>query len=260
VFWTIRRLADLRGEAPRIDHLRRAQRIDLGNEPAAKPAGVLAGEPDDVLRLMFLSCHPVLSTPAQVALTLRLIGGLTAAEIGRAFLVTEQVIRQWIAEAKRALTEQRVAFDLPQGAELVERLSSVLEVVYLIFNEDYTTTGPAGPWSNCRPPRRFSLSNPTSPASPPEWSARSGPHPDGADHTFEMRTFAPGVGVPEDPVCGSMNASVGQGLTGAAPTTYRVSQGKRLGRAGTVEITADPDGTVWVGGAATSHVQGTITL
>jgi PhzF family phenazine biosynthesis protein len=89
-----------------------------------------------------------------------------------------------------------------------------------------------------------------------------GAHPAGSDHTFEMRTFAPGVGVPEDPVCGSMNASVGQWLTatGAAPSTYRVSQGARVGRAGTVEITAEADGTVWVGGATARLICGTITL
>jgi PhzF family phenazine biosynthesis protein len=89
-----------------------------------------------------------------------------------------------------------------------------------------------------------------------------GAYPDGSDHAFEMRTFAPGVGVPEDPVCGSMNASVGQWLTasGAAPPVYRVSQGSRIGRAGTVEIAADPDGTVWVGGAAVSYIRGIITL
>ena len=89
-----------------------------------------------------------------------------------------------------------------------------------------------------------------------------GAYPAGSEHAFELRTFAPGAGVPEDPVCGSMNASVGQWLTatGAAPAAYRVSQGARLNRAGTVEITADPDGTVWVGGAATSYIRGTITL
>jgi PhzF family phenazine biosynthesis protein len=89
-----------------------------------------------------------------------------------------------------------------------------------------------------------------------------GAYPAGSGHAFELRTFAPGAGVPEDPVCGSMNASVGQWLTatGAAPAAYRVSQGARLNRAGTVEITADPDGTVWVGGAATSYIRGTITL
>jgi PhzF family phenazine biosynthesis protein len=89
-----------------------------------------------------------------------------------------------------------------------------------------------------------------------------GAYPGGSEHAFELRTFAPGVGVPEDPVCGSMNASVGQWLiaTGAAPSAYRVSQGARMGRAGTVEITADADGTVWVGGAATGCIRGTITL
>ena len=89
-----------------------------------------------------------------------------------------------------------------------------------------------------------------------------GAYPDGSEHAFEMRTFAPGVGVAEDPACGSMNASVGQWLTttGAAPSAYRVSQGARVGRAGTIEITADTDGTVWVGGAATGCIRGTITL
>ena len=89
-----------------------------------------------------------------------------------------------------------------------------------------------------------------------------GAYPDGSEHAFEMRTFAPGAGVAEDPVCGSMNASVGQWLTttGAAPSAYRVSQGARVGRAGTIEITADTDGTVWVGGAATGCIRGTIIL
>jgi PhzF family phenazine biosynthesis protein len=89
-----------------------------------------------------------------------------------------------------------------------------------------------------------------------------GAYPDGSEHAFEMRTFAPGVGVAEDPVCGSMNASVGQWLTttGAAPSSYRVSQGARVGRAGTIEIIADADGTVWVGGATTGCIRGTITL
>jgi PhzF family phenazine biosynthesis protein len=89
-----------------------------------------------------------------------------------------------------------------------------------------------------------------------------GAYPAGSAHAFELRTFAPRVGVPEDPVCGSMNASVGQWLTttGAAPQAYRVSQGARVGRAGTVEITADADGTVWVGGACVVRIHGTITL
>jgi len=89
-----------------------------------------------------------------------------------------------------------------------------------------------------------------------------GAYPDGSGHAFEMRTFAPRVGVAEDPACGSMSASVGQWLTatGAAPSAYRVSQGARVGRAGTIEITAHADGTVWVGGAATGRIRGTITL
>jgi PhzF family phenazine biosynthesis protein len=89
-----------------------------------------------------------------------------------------------------------------------------------------------------------------------------GPYPDGSGHAFELRTFAPRVGVPEDPACGSMNASVGQWLiaTGAAPSSYRVSQGTRLGRAATIEVTGDADGTVWVGGAVTACIRGTITL
>lgn len=86
-----------------------------------------------------------------------------------------------------------------------------------------------------------------------------GAYPDGSEHAFEMRTFAPGAGIAEDPVCGSMNASVGQWLTrtGAVSGSYRVSQGHRLGRAGDVTITADPDGTVWVGGATNSLFRGT---
>ncbi|MFJ6081755.1 PhzF family phenazine biosynthesis protein [Streptomyces sp. NPDC092369] len=89
-----------------------------------------------------------------------------------------------------------------------------------------------------------------------------GAYPEGSRHRFELRTFAPGVGVPEDPACGSMNAAVGQWLTsiGAAPSSYRVSQGTRLGRAASIEITADADGTVWVSGAAVVCVRGTITL
>ncbi|WP_329258602.1 PhzF family phenazine biosynthesis protein [Streptomyces sp. NBC_01478] len=89
-----------------------------------------------------------------------------------------------------------------------------------------------------------------------------GAHPDGHRHRFELRTFAPGAGVPEDPACGSMNAGVGQWLTstGGAPSSYRVSQGTRLGRAASIEITADADGTVWVSGSAVVCVRGTVTL
>jgi PhzF family phenazine biosynthesis protein len=86
-----------------------------------------------------------------------------------------------------------------------------------------------------------------------------GAYPDGSDHAFEMRTFAPGAGVPEDPVCGSMNAAVGQWLTriGAVSGSYRVSQGRRLGRAGDITITPDPDGTLWVGGSTNTLFRGT---
>src|SRR5688572_13565762 len=95
---------------------------------------------DDLLRLVFISCHPVLSTEARVALTLRLLGGLTTEEIARAFLVSEPAIAQRIVRAKRTLAEKRVPFEVPRGAELAVRLASVLEVIYLIFNEGYTAT------------------------------------------------------------------------------------------------------------------------
>jgi predicted RNA polymerase sigma factor len=95
---------------------------------------------DDLLRLVFTACHPVLSTEARVALTLRLLGGLTTVEIARAFLVPEPTIAQRIVRAKRTLQEAEVPFEAPRGAELSERLASVLEVIYLIFNEGYTAT------------------------------------------------------------------------------------------------------------------------
>jgi RNA polymerase sigma-70 factor, ECF subfamily len=95
---------------------------------------------DDLLRLVFVSCHPVLSTEARVALTLRLLGGLTTEEIARAFLAPEPTIAQRIVRAKRTLTEKRVPFEVPRGSELSARLSSVLEVIYLIFNEGYSAT------------------------------------------------------------------------------------------------------------------------
>nr|WP_020466106.1 DUF6596 domain-containing protein [Singulisphaera acidiphila] len=95
---------------------------------------------DDLLRLVFTTCHPVLSTEARVALTLRLLGGLTTEEIARAFLVSEPTVAQRIVRAKRTLTEKQVPFEVPRGAELTARLESVLEVIYLIFNEGYTAT------------------------------------------------------------------------------------------------------------------------
>ncbi|MFB7592469.1 sigma-70 family RNA polymerase sigma factor [Streptomyces sp. NPDC056169] len=134
-----------------LDHLRRNQRLERKQEQLAHELGQRQerqqgpdarqdDEPDDVLRLVFLSCHPVLPTEARAALTLRLLGGLTAEEIARAFLVTETVITQRVAGAKRTLAEQRVPFELPDGDHLAERLSSVLEVIYLIFNEGYSAT------------------------------------------------------------------------------------------------------------------------
>jgi RNA polymerase sigma factor (sigma-70 family) len=95
---------------------------------------------DDLLRLVFTSCHPVLSREARVALTLRLLGGLTTDEIARAFVVPEPTIAQRIVRAKRTLADKQVPFEVPRGAELRTRLSSVLEVIYLVFNEGYTAT------------------------------------------------------------------------------------------------------------------------
>ena len=141
------------GKHRAIDHLRRTQRLvrkheELGHEleawhdPAATgPDAALDDEiGDGLLRLMFTACHPVLSTEARVALTLRLLGGLTTAEIARAFLLAEPAMAQRIVRAKRALSEAHVPFEVPRGAERAARLSSVLEVVYLIFNEGYTAT------------------------------------------------------------------------------------------------------------------------
>ena len=95
---------------------------------------------DDLLRLMFIACHPVLSTEARVALTLRLLGGLTTEEIARAFLVPVPTVAQRIVRAKRILAEARVPFEMPGQAELADRLASVLEVIYLVFNEGYSAT------------------------------------------------------------------------------------------------------------------------
>jgi predicted RNA polymerase sigma factor len=95
---------------------------------------------DDLLRLVFTACHPVLSTEARVALTLRSLGGLTTDEIARAFLVPEPTIAQRIVRAKRTLAEARVPFEVPGAAERAERLAAVLEVIYLVFNEGYSAT------------------------------------------------------------------------------------------------------------------------
>jgi RNA polymerase sigma factor (sigma-70 family) len=124
-----------------IDHLRRSQRLERKHEQLAHELEQQQDpEQDDVLRLMFISCHPVLPTEARVALTLRLLGGLTAEEIARAFLVNEPRIARRIASAKRTLAEEQVPFELPDDSVLAERLSSVLEVIYLIFNEGYSAT------------------------------------------------------------------------------------------------------------------------
>jgi RNA polymerase sigma factor (sigma-70 family) len=136
-----------------IDELRRNKLLErkhaeLGHEiearnEAAQPdldAAIDDQVGDDLLRLVFTACHPVLSTEARVALTLRLLGGLTTEEIARAFLVPEPTLAARIVRAKRTLAEERVPFEVPRGEELAARLSSVLEVVYLIFNEGYSAT------------------------------------------------------------------------------------------------------------------------
>ena len=136
-----------------IDMLRRRSRLEQshgllareleGRGAAAEQEAQLALEDevgDDLLRLIFTTCHPVLSTEARVALTLRLLGGLTTAEIARAFLVSEPTVAQRIVRAKRRLADEHVPFELPAGEELATRRSSVLEVVYLVFNEGYAAS------------------------------------------------------------------------------------------------------------------------
>ncbi len=136
-----------------IDLLRRGKLVErkheeLGHELAAKlelaapDLVAVIDDPvgDDLLRLVFIACHPVLSTEARVALTLRLLSGLTTEEIARAFLVPETTVAQRIVRAKRTLAAARVPFEVPRGAELAARLASVLEVVYLVFNEGYAAT------------------------------------------------------------------------------------------------------------------------
>ncbi len=141
-----------------IDRLRRNDRLErkleeLGHEVAAQQEmSVFSGVADfdavidddrvedDLLRLMFICCHPVLSTEARTALTLRLLGGLTTEEIARAFLVSEQTVAQRIVRAKRTLASEKIPFEVPPQAERAARLASVLEVIYLIFNEGYAAT------------------------------------------------------------------------------------------------------------------------
>ncbi|MEI2457144.1 RNA polymerase sigma factor [Lysobacter firmicutimachus] len=136
-----------------IDRLRRKKLLDRKHEEIGRE--IEAGQDeieeaffdrldddigDDLLRLVFISCHPVLSTEARVALTLRLLGGLTTDEIARAFLAAEPTIAQRIVRAKRTLADAQVPFEVPRGEELEQRLASVLEVIYLVFNEGYSAT------------------------------------------------------------------------------------------------------------------------
>ena len=136
-----------------IDHLRRNQMLagkheEIGRELEARQergaqeieAALDDEVGDDLLRLVFTACHPVLSAEARVALTLRMLGGLTTEEIARAFLAPEPTIAQRIVRAKRTLADKKVPFEVPRGSELAARLSSVLEVIYLIFNEGYAAT------------------------------------------------------------------------------------------------------------------------
>lgn len=136
-----------------IDHLRRSQLVDRKHDQLGRAiddarvpaeAELVAALDDDVgddlLRLVFTACHPLLAPESRVALTLRLLGGLTTPEIARAFLVPEATVAQRIVRAKRTLADARVGFEVPRGPELAARLASVLEVLYLIFNEGYTAS------------------------------------------------------------------------------------------------------------------------
>jgi RNA polymerase sigma-70 factor, ECF subfamily len=136
-----------------IDEHRRRQLLErkpgaleeeaYGRRPRGTPdleAAIDEGVGDDLLRLVLIACHPVLSTEARVALTLRLLGGLTTEEIARAYLVPEPTVAQRIVRAKRTLAEAHVPFEVPRGEELAARLPSVLEVIYLVFNEGYAAT------------------------------------------------------------------------------------------------------------------------
>src|SRR2546423_2527021 len=135
------------GKRRAIDLIRRQDRYDRKlveiardletEEPGPELPGTIE---DDLLRLIFTACHPVLSVPARCALTLRVLGGLTTEEIARAYLVPEPTIGQRISRAKRTLGQADVPFEVPEGAELATRLGAVLEVIYLIFNEGYAAT------------------------------------------------------------------------------------------------------------------------
>jgi RNA polymerase sigma factor (sigma-70 family) len=138
------------GKRRAIDRLRRREvaerkqgKIEIGEEgdPLAQLDDAIDDDVgDDLLRLVFTCCHPVLSSDSRVALTLRLLGGLTTEEIARAFLVPEPTIAQRIVRAKKTIAHERIPFEVPRGDELAERLASVLEVVYLVFNEGYAAT------------------------------------------------------------------------------------------------------------------------
>jgi RNA polymerase sigma-70 factor, ECF subfamily len=141
------------GKHRAIDYFRRNKRVEqkhaeLGHELEAEQeravpdldAALDDDIGDDLLRLVFTACHPVLSTEARVALTLRMVGGLTTDEIARAFLVSEPTVAQRIVRAKRTLAKEQVPFEVPRGIDRAPRLASVLEVIYLIFNEGYTAT------------------------------------------------------------------------------------------------------------------------
>jgi RNA polymerase sigma-70 factor (ECF subfamily) len=132
----------------RRNRLHERKHEELGREMDTKQDAVVADlhaaidddVGDDLLRLIFIACHPVISTEAQIALTLRLLGGLSTVEIARAFLVPEPTIAQRIVRAKKTLAEARVPFEVPRGADFTARLSSVLQVIYLVFNEGYSAT------------------------------------------------------------------------------------------------------------------------
>jgi RNA polymerase sigma factor (sigma-70 family) len=131
-----------RGKMLERKHAELAPLIEAQQETSVTDLDAALDDPigDDVLRLIFTACHPVLSTESRVALTLRLLGGLTTEEIARAFIVPEPTVAQRIVRAKRTLAEARIPFEVPRGTALAERLSSVLQVIYLVFNEGYAAT------------------------------------------------------------------------------------------------------------------------